>query len=192
MYIRADQVERPVTQIVPIASHHGTSFERGHAFDVNPVVWTTLADHGVTLRGPDASRLALDPERHLLRQWTLDNLNGYWAPYAETLMERRRPHTRRVSAGWVTAWTVLGPPRLHRTVATGEIISKQDAAQYARDVFEPEWHPLITEALTIGNGGSVPAPGGRAARLARSAEFALHVIDSANSLTPGGGPAAAE
>ncbi len=37
----------------------------------------------------------------------------------------------------VAAWGVLGPPRLHRTIATGDVISRDDAGEYAPDVFAP-------------------------------------------------------
>ena len=49
-------------------------------------------------------------------------------------------------ADW-TAWGVLGAPRLHCTIATGEVISKEAAGEYALSEFGPQWQPLIREAL---------------------------------------------
>jgi len=183
VYVAADQLQRPVTQITPIASHHGITFERGTAFDLNPVVWKTFVERGVALRGPEAADLGLDPEPHLLRQWNIDNLNSYWRSCATAAMNGRPPLKPWMPARWATSWIVLGPPRLHHTVATGEVISKQQAGQYALEVFDPEWHPVIEEALAYWRGDSAhPGFADTRARHARSGEFALHVIDSANAI----------
>lgn len=96
VYLSAEQLQRPVSQITPIASHNGIAFECGSGFDVNPVVWKTFADHGIALRGPEPSELGLDPEPHLLRQWNLDNLNSYWRRYATSLMSGS--HTELLAA----------------------------------------------------------------------------------------------
>ena len=45
---------------------------------------------------------------------------------------------------------VLGAPRLHCTIATGTIITKEGAGQYALNTFDREWHHLIYDVgLTI-------------------------------------------
>ena len=183
VYVAADQLQRPVTQITPIASHHGISFDSGSAFDVNPVVWKTFAEQGIALRGPEPADLGLDPEPHLLRQWNLDNLNGYWKSCATATMDGRPPLKPWMPARWATSWTVLGPARLHHTIATGDVISKQQAGRYALDVFDGEWHPIIEEALAYWQGEPAhPAFADKKARHARAGEFALHVIDSANAI----------
>ena len=182
VYVARDKLQRPVTQIIPIASHHGISFERGSAFDVNPVVWKTFAEHGIALRGPRAEDLGLDPEPHLLRQWNLDNLNGYWRSCAIGALDGRPPLKPWMPPRWATSWTVLGPARLHHTIATGEVISKQQAGEYALDVFDAEWHPIVEEAVAYWQGEPPhPAFPDRRSRHRRSGEFALHVIDSANA-----------
>ena len=113
VYVAADQLHLPVTQITPIASHHGVSFERGSAFDVNPVVWKTFAEHGVALRGPEPAELGLDHEPHLLRRWNLENLNSYWKSCATAAINGRPPLRPWMPVRWATAWIVLGPARLH-------------------------------------------------------------------------------
>jgi hypothetical protein len=79
---------------------------------------------------------------------------------------------------------VLGAPRLHYTIATGEITVKEAAAAYALDVFEPRWHPLIEDSLAFWRGAPPPARYRlRAARRHRdAAEFVAAVIESANGL----------
>ena len=54
MFVVAADLTKLVSAIVPVASHTGEQFNAGAGFDVNPVVWKTLAVNGVCLRGPVA------------------------------------------------------------------------------------------------------------------------------------------
>lgn len=79
---------------------------------------------------------------------------------------------------------MLGAPRLHHTMATGEVISKEAAGEYALDVFPQRWHPLITDALAYRRSqpdrlGISPRQRGRL-----TSEFVLEVIDAARNLGP--------
>jgi hypothetical protein len=182
---------RPVTSIAPIASHVAQQFHIGRAFDVNPVVWQQFALHGIAVRGPDPHLLGLDPEPELLARWNVDNLRSYWRPWAArlaagpTLGLRLRPR-------WTTAWGVLGASRLHYTIATGEVISKEAAGLHALEVFDRRWRPIIEEAMAFRDGQSTSAAYRRdiEARARDTAAFVLAVIDDAERLatTHGGSP----
>ncbi len=182
VYVRAEDLTRPVSAITPLASHVGHEFHVGRGFDVNPVQWTTLATRGVTVRGPEPAALGLDPEPERLRQWNLDNLAEYWVPWAERV--RRGPDLAfRAGPRWWTAWGVLGPPRLHRTIATGEIISKEEAGAHARATFDARWHPIIDDALAMRRGEpGDPALGDARARAEATGTFALEVAEAAAQL----------
>ena len=159
----ADDLTKPVTEIEPVASHAGHSISIGRAFDVNPVVWKTFAEHGIAVRGEDASSLGLDPEPDQLVAWNRRNLDAYWRPWAQAAATGR---SRNGAGGvrlaltprWLAAWGAMGPARLHHTIATGEVISKEAAAVYARDTFGPEHHPLIDEALAYWREQPSPDP----------------------------------
>lgn len=113
----------------------------------SPVEWTTLARHGVTVRGPAPADLGVRTDRGELTAWTLDNLNRYWSRW---MTEGRRPVSRTALAmltDWGVAWGVLGVSRLHYTVATGQITSKTGAGQHALGAFGDGWHPVVQEAL---------------------------------------------
>ncbi len=183
VFVAADDITRPVTEIRPLASHTGHVFEHHGAFDVNPVVWKVLAEHGVPFRGPAPAALGLNPEPARLKAWNHDNLHRYWRPWGERLL-RRRPSPLpggRMRARWLTAWGVLGPPRLHHTIATGEVVSKEAAGEYALDVFPAHRHPLIREALACRLGHpSAPAFTDRAERFRQTAEFVLEVVADAD------------
>jgi hypothetical protein len=181
-FVVADDLTRPVTAIGPVASQTGHEFGAGEGFDVNPVMWTVLADSGIAVRGPAPGTLGLDPEPDRLRQWNLDNLDGYWRPWAERAL-RGRGAMRLRPGRWPAAWGALGAPRLHHTIATGRIISKEAAGEYALTTFDPQWHPVVHEALAYWRGHPATAafPDARA-RTRRAAELVLEVVDQAHAL----------
>jgi hypothetical protein len=77
---------------------------------------------------------------------------------------------------------VLGAPRLHYTLATGEIASKEGAAQHALAVFEPRWHPLIEDAVAFWRDEKADGPYRRHPTRRRhdAGAFVASVIDAAN------------
>ena len=162
-YVVADDLTKPVTEIEPVASHAGHSITIGKAFDVNPVVWKTFAERGITVRGVPASTLGLDPEPDRLVDWNRANLAHYWEPWARAAVNGEsangNPRIRLAfTPRWLAAWGAMGPPRLHHTIATGDVISKEAAAVYARDTFGPEHHPVIDEALAYWRSEPSPDP----------------------------------
>ena len=191
-YVVADDLTKPVTAIEPVASHAGYTISIGRAFDVNPVVWKTFAEHGITVRGEQASTLGLDPEPERLVAWNRENLERYWKPWAEAALAGRSRNGNggirlALTPRWLAAWGAMGPARLHRTITTGEVISKEAAAVYARDTFGPEHHPVIDEALAYWRQEPSPDPTAFATRrdlVRRTGELALEVIADAGRRRP--------
>lgn len=181
VFVRRDDLAKPVSAIVPIASHTGCHFAVGSGFDVNPVIWKELAEHGVPVRGPDPDSLALVPEPELLRPWCLHNLSSYWRSWAHAALEHR-PHSGWLRPRWATAWATLGAPRLHRTIATGEVVSKEAAGEYALEVFDARWHPLIRQGLAYWRGERVPRSRTAPRSTNASGAFVLEVIRSAHAI----------
>jgi Domain of unknown function (DUF4111) len=186
-YIRSGDLSRSPFEVTPLAAHVAGRFRvaRNEGFDVNPVTWHMLAHHAIALRGPERDRLNVRTDKAELRTWTLANLNGYWRRWTWRagrggLSTAAAPPRRFAASG------VLGAPRLHYTLATGAIASKETAAQYALEEFEPCWHPLIEDALAYWRGQPPAAPYRRhpVRRRHDAAEFVASVIDAANRLTP--------
>lgn len=178
--VPVSQLARPVSAIEPLGAHVGGSVVVGSAFDVNPVVWTVLATRGLPVRGPAPSGLRLDPEPDRLIGWNLANLQGYWAPWARRLAGTgtgTRPN-RFSPARWVTAWGVLGAPRLAVTVETGEIVTKHAAGRWALDRYGDRWAPIIREALAYRDDRPAdPAFAEPTRRRAETAAFVTHVVE---------------
>lgn len=182
VFVDAADWSRPVDEIAPLASHTAQWFSVGEAFDVNPVMWKLLAERGVALRGEEAGRVVAPVDAAQLRAWNLANLDEYWAPWGRGVSRRPSPDVL-LRARWWCCWGVLGPPRLHRTIATGDIVSKEDAGAYALDVFPARWHPLIADGLAYRRGEPFDRKlGGPIARLREVGEFVLEVVASAKRL----------
>jgi hypothetical protein len=117
----------------------------GHGQEL--VVWATLDQRGITLRGPEAKSWNAAPDAGALRAWNLENLEAYWrAGFGQRAREvlRERDPDSELAASWAV-WTATGPGRLHRTIATGEIISKTAAADYTAELF-PAYAPILMQA----------------------------------------------
>ena len=79
----------------------------------------------------------------------------------------------------MVAWGVLGPPRLHYTIATGEVIGKVSAGEYALATFDREWHPVVRQGLAYWHGEPVKVD---PRDVRRAGAFALTVAESARRL----------
>jgi hypothetical protein len=185
IYVRRGDLSRSPLEVTPIAGHVAGLFRAGEraGFDANPVTWQILARHGIAVRGPQPDRLQIHLDDAQLRSWTLGNLNGYWRGWAVRAQCQpdgiQRALPRRFAAGGV-----LGAPRLHYTLATGAIISKQAAAHYALATFDARWHLVIEDALAFWHGAPVPQAYRRhpLRRLRDAGRFVDSVIDAANRL----------
>lgn len=178
-FVRRRDLTLPVTTIQPVASHTGHEFRVAEAFDVNPVMWQILAARGIAVRGPAPDALGLDPEPAVLRAWNLNNLRDYWSARADALERRSRSRGRFATSSQI-AWCVLGPLRLHATIATGEVVSKEAAGTYGRGALDDRWAALIDYALTDVRGERPPVP--RADHVAQTIALMRHVIADAERL----------
>ncbi|WP_091316063.1 hypothetical protein [Micromonospora chersina] len=116
--------------------------------ELSPALWLTLRHHGIPVRGPAVDELGIrvDPER--LRRYNLDNLREYWQARAATFpAELAGVSPDTPMDGGLVSWFVLGPARLHHTLAHGDIISKAAAGEYLAGLF-PEYADLARRAVS--------------------------------------------
>lgn len=137
VFVNGEDLARPTAQVTAEAHQVSEKFAAGDSFDVNPVTWWTLAHHGIALRGPSPDRLTIHLNDDELRRWTAVNLVSYWRPWAHAVTGRgvrgwrerfRHLHSRRLAA-----WGVLGTARMHATISTGEVVSKERRARPGRE-----------------------------------------------------------
>jgi hypothetical protein len=115
--------------------------------ELTPVVWLTLQRYGIAVRGPRVAELGVRVDPEELRRYNLDNLRDYWQATIADLpaaVADLAPGDE-ADAGSV-AWLVLGPARLHHTLAHGDIISKARAGTYLAELF-PEYAGLADRAV---------------------------------------------
>ncbi|MGA2926874.1 MAG: aminoglycoside adenylyltransferase domain-containing protein [Solirubrobacteraceae bacterium] len=183
IYLRPDDLARSPLDVAPLAAHVAGRFAAGAGagFDVNPVTWHMLAHHGIAVRGPERGHLQVREHAGELASWTLDNLNGWWRRWEERARHSPAPIARAMPRRYA-AGGVLGAPRLHYTLATGAIATKEHAAQYARELFEERWQPLIDDALGCRRAERARMPYARhpLRRLRDAGEFVAAVIAAAN------------
>jgi hypothetical protein len=140
--------------------------------DIHPVTWHELAFHGVCLRGPALSEVKIWTDPQVLRQYTHDNLAGYWSDQVEVL----RKFPGEAGKPDIVTWFVLGTSRLHHLLATDELTSKTGAGFYAERAFDPRWHELIGEALSFRALGVVTADYDAGRMAEQVVEFADFVV----------------
>jgi hypothetical protein len=111
------------------------------------VLWLTLRRHGIVVRGPAVANLGVRVDPGEVRRYNLDNLRDYWAQEAAGIAAA----LAGVAPGEImdaeaVTWCVLGPARLHHTLAYGEVISKSAAGDYLARLL-PEYAALAARAI---------------------------------------------
>lgn len=120
--------------------------------ELTPVVWLVLIRYGICVRGEPVGG---DVDRDALTAYNQENLRSYWQPLAGQIRAQfaEVPADTPVEPDWV-AWVMLGPARLHYTIATGDIIAKPDVAGYVAKEF-PEWTRIAERSAAYRRGESV-------------------------------------
>ncbi len=130
-------------------THEGTFHPPGLHGGHSPVTWNMLAPHGLACRGPEPASRTMVTDPAALAAWTLDNLDAYWRRWLWRSQPLLTPHGGFALTPYATVWLVTGVSRMHYTLTTGGIISKEGAAHYALATFPARWHQVINEALRI-------------------------------------------
>ena len=173
----AELAERPMPSIG--SAHVSEAGFLPHAgFNANPAVWRTIHRHGIAVRGPQPGTLAVHDDDAELATFCRENLDDYWRGWAR---DARSLHKNAVHAmtGGGLEWAVLGPPRLHCSATTGEIISKSAAADYALATFGSRWQPLLAAALAYRQERRQPSLASRLGLRKQVADFVTTVCDGA-------------
>lgn len=163
--------------------HLGGAFHRADlCFEANPVTWRVLRDHGMVMRGPAPASLDIWTDPRGLADWTIRNLNSYWADWIDrhASLLTGKPKSEQFDAQ-VAAWGALGVARLHYTLTTGGITSKDGAGAYAMTRFPARWRPIL-ETCRAARPRAAPAAFSPT-QFGEVLAFMRVVIDDANSLT---------
>lgn len=164
-YVTWEDLGRPPELAGPGPSTHEGRFHPRSDGPCDPVTWHTLARHGVACRGHAPTQMTVWTDPQALTAWTLSNLDSYWRKLVQRAEQPRTLWRAAALTPYTVVWIVTGVSRMHYTLTTGEICSKQDAGRYAQARFSQRWHRIIVESLRIrradyagaGIAGAVPA-----------------------------------
>lgn len=179
IYITPDRLQGNPLEVSKVPFFQEGHFQRTGGFEANPAVWLTLRNYPRAMRGPAAPLVWHDST--IVRRWTVDNLNTYWARLVARLRQASAAE-QAARRGDLLAWCVPGVVRLHYTITTGDVTSKSGACRYALQRFPERWHPMIAEALAVRAGETANAQTDMAPGYG-VADFMQWVIDDANRLT---------
>jgi hypothetical protein len=188
-YLTLDDLALPPDRDKPVVfTLDGVFKEAPRGGPVTPVLWSELARSPVVLRV--APGLVVHDDTQALAAFTRDNLTSYWAPMLDQLdaATAALPDDEVLDA-WVVPWCVLGIPRLHALLATGNIISKGAAGRYTIAVF-PDWVPLVERCLAHRAGDEqqfTVADANSAAVFGRTVIAAALALSAAPDAAPGFG-----
>lgn len=122
--------------------------------ELEPVLCLELGRYGIPVRRAAVAAGLPDPER--LRTWLLGNLAGYWTTRTEQVHAGIQDRAGDAPTfGDSVAWIVLGPARVHFTLATGDVTTKSRAADYIARHFPP-WAELAERCRRHRHGEHVP------------------------------------
>ncbi|MGK5682740.1 nucleotidyltransferase domain-containing protein [Actinoplanes sp. URMC 104] len=128
-------------------SHEGR-FHPGPAV-AGPVERHTLAQCGVPCRGPAVAGLDLWTDAAELRRWDRENLDSYWGRLRHAGDRLTSVHGVASLTPYAVVWCVTGLSRIHYTLATGAITSKEGGARHALATFAPRWERIVRESLRL-------------------------------------------
>lgn len=177
-----DLVRDPAVAGASPHAHEGRFSSRGGRAD--PVTWHTVGRYGVTCRGPRPADLGVWTDPKALVTWTADNLDTYWRPWLARSLRLTRPPGLFALTPYAAVWAVSGVSRIHYTIATGDICSKQAACDHALGTFPPRWSRVATEALRLRRGGRASPGMVRATASAWTDHFRLGTAEAERSLYP--------
>ena len=121
----------------------------GESFEINPVVWYTLATYGVALRGDAPDRLGVHVDLHERRTWVSENLQTYWHGVGERLAAAiESDATGETADSAVLEWVALGVARVLYTWETGDVASKTAAGAWAAGRV-PDFADMLLAAVDL-------------------------------------------
>lgn len=150
-YLTADDLAVAPDPSKPVVfTLDGVFKEAPYGGPVGPVLWSEMARQSLAVRSVPG--LTVHDDHQALVDFTRANLTSYWTPSFDQLEAAvaDKPDDE-VLPDWILPWVVLGVPRLHALLATGNIVSKTGAGEHALTSF-PAWTELITRSLVHRSG----------------------------------------
>jgi hypothetical protein len=144
MYLLGSQLGKYAGEVENLIGFHDGNLRVHSNFELNPITWWILKNHGIPLLGSDPRESLISIDSKTLVSWTQENMNTYWNNRA-----RRPIRLLALLTDWGIQWSVLGILRQFYTLREKKIITKQRAGEYGLCVVPQHWHRIIREAINI-------------------------------------------
>jgi len=177
-YLHTSALAAPPDRRTPVVyTVDGEFRDPAQAGPVTPVLWSEMARQSIAVRAVPG--LVVHDDHQALVDHTRANLTSYWEPILDRLSQGvAELPADHVLDGWIIPWYVLGIPRLHALLATGNIISKTAAGEHGAALF-PSYADLCTRCIAHRAGDTVTFT---TADVAPTIAFGRAVISSALAL----------
>jgi len=173
-----DLVVEPATGLHRPWVLDGEPHHDGDCFEINPVTWYTLANHGITVRGPRVERLGIPTDTEARVRFVVDNLRTYWADMARQVADACRHNVNGFFDAASFVWVALGSLRLHHTAFTGGVTSKRGAGEWGLQEAPDEFASVLRNALALRAAGEVgEVPASEMADAARLVQWVVDQVD---------------
>ncbi len=146
---------RPVTRPWTL---HGEFHHDDGCFEINPVIWLTLARYGVAVRGPEPDEIDIAVDDDHVRQFIADNTNAYWRTVGPSIRRALEDPDRTEFDPALTSWCVLGVARMLYTARTADVTSKSGAGHWITTEV-PQHRDLVEHALAVRERADSPPDG---------------------------------
>ena len=140
-YAPRDELRRPGLEKWPFLDNGSTTLEWDTHCNTSVVRWT-IRERPAVLAGPDPRELIDPVPGEALR----DEARPVLAEYGKWAHEPHAGHPSGMSR-WRQPYVVLTLCRALHTIDTGTVVSKREAAEWAKRTLDPEWRDLIQHAL---------------------------------------------
>jgi hypothetical protein len=177
-YLTASALAVPPDRRTPVVyTVDGQFRDPAQSGPVTPVLWSEMARQSIAVR--PVAGLKVHDDHQALVDHTRANLTSYWEPMLDRLSQGvAELSDDHVLDGWIVPWYVLGIPRLHALLATGNIVSKTAAGEHGAGLF-PSYADLCARCIDHRAGGSVDFT---VADVAPAVALGRAVISSAHAL----------
>ena len=144
----------------PLASQRPWSLDGlfrfdGDCFEINPITWFTLAQHGIAVRGPSPGLLDVHLDAADRRAWVGENVDTYWRSVRDEIAHILAADAGRTEFdGGTLEWCALGVARMWFSAETGGVASKQAAGEWAAQRL-PEHASVLADAIAVRSGRGV-------------------------------------
>ncbi len=175
MYLLESQLGKYAGDVKSLIGFHDGNLRVQSNFELNPITWWILKNHGIPVLGSDPRDLAITVDAETLISWTQKNMNTYWKNWT-----RRPIRLLSLLTDWGVQWTVLGILRQVYTIREKNIITKQRAGEYGLYEVPERWHRIIKEAIRIRTKTAGPLYRSTFIRAMEVRDFINYIITTSN------------